>query len=205
LRAILEGLRDAASSGPAELVCDGVSLRLFVDVAAPQRRMLIGGATEAAVALAAAATSAGYRVLVCDPRSALLAPARFPGATVVVARADEVIRDAALTNRDAVCLLGHDEDLDPLALAFALEGAAGFVGAIGSRSTAQRRRERLAALGVPDRALDRLRMPIGLDLGAQTPAELAVAILAEVLVVRNRTDAAPLRAGEGPIHRAVAR
>ena len=204
LRAVLEGRRDAGTSASAEIVCDDVMLRLFVDVAAPQRRMMIGGATETAVALAAAAHAAGYRVTVCDPRPAFLLPARFPGATTLVARAHDVIRDAALTVRDAVCLLGHDEDLDPLALAFALEGAVGFVGALGSRSTARRRRERLVALGVPEGDLARLRMPIGLDVGARTPPELAIAILAEVLAVRSGLDASPLRAGDGSIHRFAA-
>jgi xanthine dehydrogenase accessory factor len=142
---------------------------------------------------------------VCDPRPAFLAPSRFPGATVLVARVHEVVGAAGLTSRDAVCILGHDEDLDPLALAVALDGDAGFVGAIGSRSTAQRRRERLDALGVPPDSIDRLRMPIGLDVGARTPAELAIAILAEVLAVRSGHEAAPLRAGEGPIHRLVRR
>jgi xanthine dehydrogenase accessory factor len=201
LRAVLDGGRDAGASGPAEVRCDGTVLRLFVDVAAPQRRMVVGGATETAVALSAAAIAAGYRVTVCDPRSAFLQDSRFPGATVLVARAHEVIGAAALSSRDAVCLLGHDEDLDPLALAVALDGEAGFVGAIGSRGTTVRRRERLVALGVPEEALERLRMPIGLDLGARTPAELAIAIMAEVLAVRAGLDASPLRTGEGPIHR----
>jgi xanthine dehydrogenase accessory factor len=204
LREVLGGRRDAGASGAAEVRCDGAVLRLFVDVAAPRPRMIIGGATDTAAALAAAAVAAGYLVTVCDPHAAFLQPARFPGATTVVARADEVVRDARLTGRDAVCLLGHDEDLDPLALAFALDGDAGFVGAIGSRSTARRRGERLVALGVGERSLARLRMPIGLDVGARTPAELAIAILAEVLAVRNGLDAAPLKDGEGAIHRGAA-
>jgi xanthine dehydrogenase accessory factor len=100
--------------------------------------------------------------------------------------------------------VSHDEDLDPLALAAALESPAGYVGALGSRDTALRRRERLRGLGVPPSLLDRLRMPIGLDVGARTPAELAVAVLAEVLAVREGRGAEPLREGAGPIHRLVA-
>lgn len=201
LRAALEGRRGLGTSGPAEVVCDGAVLRLFVDVAAPRRRMVISGATETAVALAAAAAVAGYAVTVCDPRADFLRRERFPGATVVVARAHDTLGEAGLTGRDAVVLLGHDEDLDPLALAVALEGEAGFVGAIGSRGTARRRRDRLLALGVPEEAIEGLRMPIGLDVGARTPAELAIAILAEVLAVRSGLDATPLRGGVGPIHR----
>jgi xanthine dehydrogenase accessory factor len=102
-----------------------------------------------------------------------------------------------------VCLLSHDEDLDPLALATALESAAGYVGALGSRSTTARRRARLLALGLSAELLDRLHMPVGLDIGARTPPELAVAVLAEVLAVRSGLDAAPLHAGHGAIHRGV--
>ena len=202
LRAVLEGAQEGGRPGPALIDCGDVSLRLFVDVAAPQRRMVIGGATETAVALTAAAAAAGHRVTVVDPRPGFLTAARFPGAAeVVVGRPHEVLRAASLTARDAVCLLGHDDDLDPLALAVALEGGAGYVGALGSRTTTARRRERLLALGVDEATIARLRMPIGLDIGARTPAELAVAILAEVLAVRAGSDAAPLRAGSGPIHR----
>ena len=204
LRTALTGRLEGGRSGPVEVVCDGTVLRLFVEVSTPQRRMVIGGATETAVALAAAATTVGYRVTVCDPRAAFVSPERFPGAAeVVVGRPHDVIRAAMLTPRDVICILGHDEDLDPLALAVALDSAAGFVGALGSRGTARRRRERLLDLGVEETSLARLRMPIGLDIGASSPAELAVAVLAEVLAVRNGLDATPLRAGEGPIRRGV--
>jgi xanthine dehydrogenase accessory factor len=204
LAAALTGRRDTGTSGPIEAVCAGWTLRLFVDVAAPARRLLIGGATDAAAALAAAATAIGYRVTVCDPRPAFALPARFPAAQeVVTGRVHEAVRAASLTPRDAVCLLGHDEDLDPLALAAALESAAGYVGALGSRSTAARRRERWRARGVPEALVARRRMPIGLDVGARTPGELAVAVLAEVLAVRSGTDAVPLRVGAGSIHRPV--
>ena len=204
LAAAIAGRLDAGSSGSAEVDCAGWRLRLFVDVAAPARRLVVGGATDTAVALAAAAVALGYRVTVCDPRAAFALPSRFPAAQeVVAARVHEVVSAARLTSRDAVCLLSHDEDLDPLALAAALESDAGYVGALGSRSTAARRRERLLALGVPEALVGRLRMPIGLDVGARTPAELAVAVLAEVLAVRNAAGAAPLRAGEGAIHRPV--
>jgi xanthine dehydrogenase accessory factor len=204
LAAAVLGRRDTAAPGAVEVACGTSTLRLFVDVAAPARRMIIGGATDTAVALAAAAAAVGYRVIVADIRAEFAVPARFPAAQQVLAgRVHEIVAEAGLSPRDAVCLLSHDEDLDPLALAAALESPAGYVGALGSRGTALRRRQRLRALGVPAPLLDRLRMPIGLDVGARTPAELAVAVLAEVLAVRGGLDGAPLRAGEGAIHRTV--
>ncbi|WP_375387143.1 XdhC family protein [uncultured Amnibacterium sp.] len=205
LRSALEGAQDAARPGLVEVACDPVAIRLLVDVAAPAPRMVIGGATETAVALAAAATAVGFRVTVCDPRAAFAQRDRFPSAAAVhVGRVHELVAAARLTSRDAVCLLGHDEDLDPLALAAALESPAGYVGALGSRSTAQRRRQRLAVLGTAPEAIARLRMPMGLDLGSRTPAEIAVSVLAEVLAVRASGDATPLRSGAGPIHRTTA-
>jgi xanthine dehydrogenase accessory factor len=205
LRAAVDGRRETGASGSVEVACGGTVLRLFVDVAAPARRMVIGGATETAAALAQAAAVAGYRVTVCDPRAAFARLERFPtAAEVVVGAMHEVVATAGLTPRDAVCLLSHDEDLDPLALAAALDSGAGYVGAMASRSTALRRRERLRALGVPDAAITRLHMPIGLDVGARTPPELAIAVLAEVLADRNDRGAARLRGVDGPLHRPVA-
>jgi xanthine dehydrogenase accessory factor len=204
LQAAIDGRLELGGSGAVEVDCGTTALRLFVDVLAPARRMIIGGATETAAALAAAAATAGYRVTVCDPRAAFALPARFPAAAeVLVARMHEVLASAGVTARDAVCLVSHDEDLDPLALAVALESPVGYLGALGSRGTAARRRERLLALGVPVAQLARLHSPMGLDVGARTPAELAVAVLAEVLAVRNGRTGTPLHAGEGPIHRAV--
>ena len=204
LAAAILGRRDTGTGGAVEVACGASTLRLFVDVAAPARRMIIGGATDTAAALAAAAAAVGYRVIVADPRAEFAVADRFPAAhQVLTARVHEVVTAAALSPRDAVCLLSHDEDLDPLALAAALESPAGYVGALGSRGTALRRREHLRVLGVPAPLLGRLRMPIGLDVGARSPGEVAVAVLAEVLAVRGGFDGAPLRTGQGSIHRPV--
>ena len=193
-------------SGLVEVGCDGTVLRLFVDVAAPQRRMVIGGATETAVALAAAAAAAGYRVTVCDPRAAFLSPARFPGATeVVVGRAARRHpsrgahpagrRSASwATTRTSIPSPSRSPSTRPPASSERSARGAPRVGAASA----------CAIWGSTQVSLERLRMPIGLDIGARTPAELAVAVLAEVLAVRNGLDATPLRAGDGPIHRVAA-
>lgn len=190
-------------SGAVSVDCGSWTLRLFVDVAAPAARLVIVGATETAAALAAAASAVGFAVTVCDHRPEFAAADRFPAAEqVVVALPHEYLAAAALDDRSAVCLLGHDEDLDPLAAAVALERGAGYVGALGSRGTTARRRERLRALGLDDALADRLHAPIGLDIGASTPAETAVSILAEVLAARTGARGARLRTLTGPIHRA---
>lgn len=174
----------------------------YVDRVRAAPRMLVVGITETASALVAAATAAGYRVTVCDVRAAFVTPERFPGAVGVLAAAGhEVLAGLGLGPDDAVCVLGHDEDLDPLAIAVALEGPARYVGAIGSRATTARRRVQLADLAVEPARIARLRMPMGLDLGGRAPAETAIAVLAEVLAVRADAGTEPLRDGTGPIHR----
>lgn len=189
--------------GVVTVACGGTVVRAFVDTAVPAARLVLCGATETAVALAAAAAATGWAVTVSDPRPALTSARRFPAGTeVVVGAAHEHLATLRLDERSAVCLLGHDEDLDPLAAAVALERGAGYVGALGSRATAARRRERLRLLGVPEHLVERLHGPIGLDLGAVTPAETAVSILAELLACRRGATARPLTAGHGPIHRA---
>ncbi|MFD1721278.1 XdhC family protein [Amnibacterium endophyticum] len=173
---------------------------VFVDRAAAAPRMLLLGGTETAVAVAAAASAAGYAVTVSDVRSAFADPGRFPTRTeAVVARPHDAVRAFAPGPADAVCLLGHDEDLDALALAAALESDAGYVGAQGSRATTAPRRDRLVALGLPAPLLDRLHAPIGLALGATTPAQVAVAVVAEVLATRSGAPATPLSRLDGPL------
>ena len=206
LRAAVAATALSGRSGPVTVECGPQPVRLFVDVSLPAARMIILGATETAAALAAAAAAVGYAVTVCDHRPALTTPDRFPAARdVVLRRSHEYLIDAELDGRSVVCLLGHDEDLDPLAIAVALERGVHYVGALGSRSTAARRRDRLRALGVVDDEIARLHAPIGLDLGASTPAETAVAILAEVLATRTGGTAIPLVRGVGAIHRPVSR
>ena len=205
LRVAMDGALLLGRSSSVEVACGTTPLRLLVDVAATAPRLLVIGATETAVALSAAAAAVGLVVTVCDPREDFAVPARVPAAAAVVhGLPHEVLASFAPTSADAVCLLSHDEDLDPIALAVALESPAGYVGALGSRSTAARRAQRMRDLGVPAARLARLHAPIGLDIGARTPAETAVSIVAELLAVRNGVLPAPLREGAGPIHRSPA-
>ena len=164
-------------------------------------RLVIVGAVDFTPALASAARLMGFRVVVVDPRPVFATPARVPDAHEVhVAWPDAWLRDAALEERDAVCVLTHDERLDVPALAAALATPAFYVGAMGSRRVDERRRGALAEAAGKD-ALDRLRSPIGLDLGGSEPGETAIAIMAEVLLARAGGTGRELRDLSGPIHR----
>ncbi len=190
----------ATTTGCIEVACEGV-LRLFVEVAQPAPVFAIVGATDLGRALASAARALGFRVLVCDPRPAFGTAARVPDAEAVAVDAPHRwLAGLSLDERAVVALLTHDEDLDPLALAVALERPVGYVGAMGSRATAARRAERLRRLGVSDAAIGRLHSPIGLDLGGSSAAETAVSIVAEVLLQRTGSSGGPLADRAGPIH-----
>jgi xanthine dehydrogenase accessory factor len=171
---------------------------------APPPRLIIFGAVDFTAALVRVAKVLGYHVTVCDAREVFATPARFP-------LADEIVVDwphrhleqvgASLGPRDAVCVLTHDAKFDVPAILGALRTRVGYLGAMGSRRTTEQREERLRAEGVTDAELARLMAPIGLDLGARTPEETAVAICAEIIATRTGAPAPSLREGEGPIHR----
>jgi xanthine dehydrogenase accessory factor len=181
--------------------CDGDLLETFFEVSVPAPRMIIFGAMEFSAALANAARMLGYRTTVVDPRPLFATSVRFPGCEVVVSWPTVWLADQAIDERAAICVLSHDARFDAELIALALATPAGFVGAMGSRNTHDRRVASLRERGVTDAAIARLRSPIGLDIGASTVEETAVAILAEVIAVRNGSSAAPLRTTDGPIHR----
>lgn len=174
---------------------------LFVDEAVPPARLVIVGAMEFSTALAAAAVPLGFAVTVCDPRAVFTTAERFPGAELAVAWPPEYLARTAIDERTVVCLLSHDDRFDAEALRVALASPAAYVGAMGARRTDARRRARLRELGATDAELARLHSPIGLDLGASTPAETAVSILAEVLRERAAASGRSLRELDGAIHR----
>jgi xanthine dehydrogenase accessory factor len=146
----------------------------------PPLRMLVVGAVHVAQPLAAMATLAGYEVVVVDPRQAFATEARFPGVTLRGDWPDEALRALAPDARTAVVTLTHDPKLDEPALAVALRSPAFYVGALGSKKTHAARLERLRALGLGEAELARIHAPVGLAIGARSPAEIAVSILAEV-------------------------
>lgn len=154
---------------------------LFARVYATPWRLEIVGAVHIAQHLAAMAAACGWAVRVIDPRTGFLTAERFPGLVLAPAWPDEVLAPDA---RTAVAALSHDPKIDDPALIAALRSPAGYIGALGSRRTHARRLDRLRQAGFDDDALARLRAPIGLDLGGRAPPEIAVAVLAEIIMVR---------------------
>jgi xanthine dehydrogenase accessory factor len=185
------------SSGVVELEGEQV----FAEVLGPPPRLVVVGATDTAEALCRLAGALGWHTIAIDPRKALATEERLPSASErVVAWPDEGMESLELDADTAVVVLTHEERLDVPALTTALAGEAFYVGAIGSRKTQGRRRERLLETGVPEERLDRISGPAGLDLGADTPAETAVSILAEILAVRAGREGGRLRDRSGRIH-----
>lgn len=199
-RAMLE----LGRTGMTSVHCrDGVEM--FVQSHAPPPRLLVYGAIDHAAALARQGAFLGYRVTVCDARPVFATRARFPDADEVVVDwphrhlAAEAGR-GALDGRTVVCVLTHDAKFDVPLLRAALRLPVAYVGALGSRRTHRDRLARLRAAGLTDGDLARLRAPIGLDLGARTPQETAVAIAAEFTAARHGGTALPLGRINGPIH-----
>ena len=181
---------------------------VFLEVFAPPPRMVIFGAVDFTAALVRVAKVLGYRVEVCDARPVFATRARFPMADeVVVTRPERYLATTgkSLGPRDAVCILTHDPKFDVPAVVAALETGVGYLGAMGSRRTHDDRVSRLREVGVSDEALVRVMSPIGLDIGARTPEETAVAICAEIIARRTGKAAPSLRDRAGPIHDPVRR
>lgn len=161
----------------------------FIQVFNPPRRMIVVGAVHIAQSLVPMAAIAGFAVTVVDPRGAFATELRFPGVTLSQEWPDDAMEALAPDRRTAIVTLTHDPKLDDPALAIALRSDAFYIGALGSRRTHGRRLERLRELGFADRALDRIHGPIGLDIGATSPAEIAISILGEVTETLHRPAA----------------
>jgi xanthine dehydrogenase accessory factor len=145
-------------------------------------RMYVFGALDHAAAVARAGGLLGYHVTVCDARPRFLTRERFPDADeLVVGWPDEFLGSAEVDERTAICVLTHDHKFDVPLLKRALATPAGYIGALGGRKTNAERAERLREEGVEDEAIARIHAPIGLDIGARTPAEVAVAVAAEIV------------------------
>jgi xanthine dehydrogenase accessory factor len=176
-------------------------LKVFAEVFGPPPRFVVVGAVDTGEALCAAARAVGWRTICVDARARFATTERVPSADEIIVEWPEQAFEQIQPDRDtAVVVLTHDDKFDIPALAAALASDAFYVGALGSRRAQANRRERLLESGVTVDQLDRLRGPAGLDIGAESPAETAVSILAEALALRAGRLGGPLRESAGRIH-----
>jgi xanthine dehydrogenase accessory factor len=161
-------------------------IEVFAEVILPPPTLIAVGGVHITIALMALAKTLGYRTVVIDPRSAFGNEERFPNVDKLVQRwPDEAFEEIPLTRSTAVAMLTHDPKLDDPALKIALPSPAFYVGALGSKTTQAKRRQRLLDDGMTEEQLNRLHGPIGLKIGAGTPEEIAMSIMAEVVAARN--------------------
>lgn len=178
-------LAEAIATGRSTIVAGQWEARLFLSVHVPPPRLVMIGAVHISQALAPMARIAGLDVLIIDPRTAFATPERFPDVPVIPEWPDDALPAVGLDPFTAVATLTHDPKVDEPALLAALKAGCFYVGALGSRRTHAQRVERLAAHGASADELARIHAPIGLNIGAATPAEIAVAVLAEVIAARR--------------------
>ena len=172
---------EAASRGDA-FAFDG---RQLVALFGPRWRLLIIGAGQLSRVVAQMALALDFEVVCCDPREEYNLTWDIPGTTFSKAMPDDLVLELQLDPHSAVVAVTHDPKLDDLVLLEALKSPAFYIGALGSRGNTAKRRERLALFDLSPAEIDRLHGPIGLDIGAKTPAEIAVAIVAEIVAVKN--------------------
>ena len=181
--------RGDVTLGPAEA---GMSLQVseaaLTTIHGPRWRLLIIGAGQLSRFLAQIAVGMDYAVTVCDPREEYRDGWSVEGVQVVHAMPDDLVMEMRLDSRSAVVALTHDPKLDDLALMEALKSEAFYVGAIGSRSNDQKRRERLLEFDLTPAELEKLHGPIGIYIGSKTPSEIAISILAELTAVKNGVE-----------------
>ena len=176
---------------------------VFVESFAVPPRMLLFGAVDFTGALVRVAKVLGYRVTVCDAREVFATRRRFPTADEVVVDWPHRLLERGgenLGERDAVCVLTHDDMFDVPAVISALDTQVGYIGVMGSRRTHANRLVRRREAGVDEAGLARLRSPLGLDIGARTPEETAVSIVAEIIALRTGRSSRALSDSDGPIH-----
>ena len=185
----LEAAVEKAQTDDRSLTVEARGERYFLHIFSPPRRLIVVGAVHIAQTLVPIASLSGYAVTVVDPRGAFATDARFPGVTLSEEWPDDALTALDPDRRTAVVTLTHDPKLDDPALAVALRSDAFYIGSLGSRRTHARRIERLTELGFNERDFARINGPIGLDIGAVSPAEIAISIMAEITQTLHRPAA----------------
>lgn len=170
-------------SGRSGMLEDG---RTFLTVQVPPPRIVVIGAVHISQALAPMAKLAGFDVTIVDPRTAFATPERFPDVPLIAEWPDEAMKDVPLDAYTALAALTHDPKIDDVPILAALAAKCFYIGALGSRKTHGKRVERLLEQGASAADLEHIHAPIGIDIDASSPAEIAVAILAEMIAALRR-------------------
>jgi xanthine dehydrogenase accessory factor len=182
----------------------GEGSKVFAEWYGPPPRIFVYGAVDTAEALCQGAKLLGWTAIVADARAKFATAERIPSADeVIVEWPEEALDQIAPDHQTAIVVLTHDDKFDEPALKRALESEAFYIGALGSRRNQERRRERLLEAGVSEEALERISGPCGLDVGADSQAETALSILAEILAVRAGRGGGPLKTAKKRIHAEV--
>jgi xanthine dehydrogenase accessory factor len=172
---------------------EGEQFQIFIETFPPPQRLVIIGGVHVAIPLHRIAKLMGYHVTVADARGTLATPERFPEAdSIVVEWPDDVLASLEIDSGTSVVVLTHDPKFDHPALFAAIQSPARYIGAIGSRTTNESRAQALREMGATEEQLARVHAPIGLDLGARTPVEIALAVMAEVVANRYGRKGGPL-------------
>jgi xanthine dehydrogenase accessory factor len=180
------GLESGQSGIFQAKTASGEDIRFFVDVVNPPPQLVMVGGVHIAIALASLAKTLGYRTVVIDPRRAFGNQERFPYVDrLIQSWPQEAFAQVTLTRSTAVAMLTHDPKIDDPALKIVLDSPAFYIGALGSRKTNEKRRQRLLEEGISEAKLALLHAPIGLELGGRMPEEIALAIMAEIVAVRH--------------------
>ncbi|MBV9975035.1 MAG: XdhC family protein [Hyphomicrobiales bacterium] len=167
--------------------------RYFLTVQSPPVRILVIGAVHISQALAPMAKTLGFDIAIVDPRTAFASPERFPKAALHAVWPDAYLAQNPLDRYTGVVALTHDPKIDDVALSAALKAECFYIGALGSKRTHAKRVERLKGTGFSGAGIARISAPIGLDIGASTPAEIALATLAQLTAALRKTDAVPAK------------
>jgi xanthine dehydrogenase accessory factor len=182
---LAQDLQDSLLQGKSKIV-ERDGRQFFLTVQTPPVRVVIIGAVHISQALAPMARGLDFDVTIIDPRTAFATPERFPDVPVLAEWPDAALPDIGIDRYTAVVALTHDPKIDDPALTAALRSPCFYIGALGSRKTHERRVQRLTASGFTETDLARIHAPIGLDIGAVSPAEIAVSILAEIVATLRK-------------------
>ena len=186
---ILNLAKETLEKGESRRVMMDEDIELFIEALLPPPTLIAVGGVHITIALMALAKTLGYRTVVVDPRSAFGNEERFPNVDQLIQKwPDDAFQEIPLTRSTAVAMLTHDPKLDDPALKLALPSPAFYVGALGSKTTQAKRRQRLLDGGITEEQLNRLHGPIGLNIGAGTPEEIAMSIMAEIVAAWNNVE-----------------